>query len=84
MAQLAGGGESSRGVCRTVSVRIIRLMARVAQRAVQRVIAVLVAIRALPRWNQVRTCQREPSRGMIKFAVSPLHRVMTSLAGGRE
>lgn len=59
MTQLAGSRESGRGVRRIVGVRVIGLMARVAERAVQGVVVVLVAIRTLARRHGVRSRQLE-------------------------
>lgn len=60
--------------------RVILLVTRVAQCTVQRVVAVDVAIRALPRRNDMRTGQREAGGGVIEFAIGPRDGVVAALA----
>jgi len=55
MAQFTRGRETSGCVSRIVRSGIIRLMARVAQSAIERIVVVLVAITALPRRHRMRT-----------------------------
>ena len=55
MAELACGRESSRRVDRVGCSRVIRLMARIAQCAVQRVVVVDVTIGTKARRDQVRS-----------------------------
>ena len=52
--------------------------------AVQVVVVVDVAVRALPRGHGMRSGQREAGGGMVELAVGPLHRVVALLAGGGE
>ena len=84
VAQLTRGGESRRRVRRIRGARIILLMAGVAQRAVQRIIAVHMAIDALPRRHRVRSRQGESGAAVVEFAVRPKHRIVATLARGRE
>ncbi len=53
VAQLARCRESGCGVCRVVRPRVVLLMARIAESAIQRVIVADVAIRAKPRRDGV-------------------------------
>ena len=55
-----------RGIIR---VLVISLVARVAKRAVQVVVIVLVAIGALPRRNRMRSRQLESRAGVIECGV---------------
>ena len=84
MAQLTRGGESRRSMGGIVGACIILLMARVAQRAVQRVVPVHVAIDALTRRHGVRPSQGESGARVVEFAVRPKHRVVAALARRRE
>lgn len=59
VTEFAGGGEASRRVGRVGGSRVILLMARIARRAVERVIAIDVAIAALARRDRVGAGQRE-------------------------
>ena len=52
-------------------VRIVLLMARVAVRARQVVVAIDVAVRTLSRRNRVRTGQRETGGFVIKDRIQP-------------
>ena len=64
---------------RVVRTSIIFLVARIAERAVQRIIVVDVAIRALTWRRNVRSGQRESRGSVIEFTVSPKHGVVTAL-----
>src|SRR5579871_2812526 len=64
--------------------RVVLLMARVAQGAIQRVIVIDVAIGTEPRRYGVRAGQRETRRSVVECAVHPIHGVVTIRAGGRE
>ena len=83
MALLAGCGESLMrywSYCRVVVV----LMATHAGGRGDVVVVIHVAIRTLPRWNRMRTAQRESGGRVIELRVSPLHGVMALLARSRE
>lgn len=84
VAQLARGGESRRSMRGIGGARIIFLMAGVAQRAVQRVIAVHMAIDALTRRHRVCASQGESGAGVVEFAIRPKDRVVAALARRRE
>jgi len=83
MAELAGRREA-RVRHRTFRIVEIGLVARNAQRAVQFVVIVDVAIRASPRRNRMGTRQWKAGLRVIELSIRPLHRVMTLLAGRRE
>jgi len=68
----------------TVCPGEIGLVARNAERAVQLVVVVDVAIRARPWGHGVRTGQWEAGLRVIEFGIRPLHGVMTLLASRRE
>jgi len=53
VAEFARSRESGRTVRRIVRASVVVLMARIAEGAVQRIIVVDMAVRALPRWNGV-------------------------------
>lgn len=80
MANFARRRETCRLVRGVIRAGVILLMARVAQRAIQRVIVVDVAIGAGARWHYVRSGQLETSAGVVESAIGPLHSVMASLA----
>ena len=84
VAQLARGWESCRRVGRIRCTRVVLLVARVAERTIQRIIPVDMAIGALTRGRGMRSRQREPCRRVIKLAVCPCNRVVAALACGRE
>ena len=79
VAQLTCGRESRRRMRRIVRAGVIGLVARVAQSAVERIVVVLVAIAALPRWHGMRAGQLEAGTGVVKRPVAPLHCVVASL-----
>ena len=84
VAQLARCRESSRGMGGIVCAGVVLLMARIAERAVQRVVVTDVAIGAKPRRDGVAACQLEARGGVIKDGVRPQHGVVAGLAGRRE
>ena len=83
MTLLAGGREAGMRH-RTLRAVVIILMARNAQRAVQVVVIVDVAIRASARRNHMRSGQRPASLRVVEFAIRPVDGVMALFAGGRE
>lgn len=84
MAKLAGRREPCGCVRWVIRVLIIRLVACVTECAIQVVVVVLVAIRALPWWHSMGIRQLETRTRVIERAIRPLHRVMTGFAGSRE
>lgn len=80
MAQLARGGKPSRRVRRIVCPGVVLLVARVAQRAVQRVVIVDMAVGTLPRRYRMRAGQCESGGRVIELAVCPLHRIVAACA----
>jgi len=69
---------------RTICIVEIDLVAGNAERAVQLVVIVDVAIHAGSRWNGMRARQWESSLRVVEFGVGPLHGVVTLLAGSRK
>src|SRR5580692_467033 len=67
-----------------VGAGVILLVARVAKRAVQRIVVVGVAIGAKPRRDRVRTGELESRAGVVERAISPLNGVVAGLARGWE
>lgn len=67
-----------------VGAGVILLVARVAQRSVQRIVVVGVAIAAKPRRHRVRARQLEAGAGVIERAIGPLNGVMAGFACRRE
>lgn len=84
MAKFARGGKARSGMSWVVGSRVILLMARVAKRAVQRVVVVDVAIRTLPRRHGMVTRELEAGGRVIEGAVGPLHGVVAVFASRRE
>jgi len=83
MTEFAGGRESRMGHGTVRSVEIF-LVAGNAQRTVQLVVVVDVAIRASPWRNRMGARQWETGLRVIELSIRPLHGVMTLLAGRRE
>lgn len=84
MTDFAGCRESSGGVGRIVGVGVILLVAGVAQRAVQRIIVVDVAVSAHARGHRVRTGERESRGVVVERPIGPQHSVVTDFARGRD
>ena len=84
VTQFARGREARRRVGRTRRAGVILLMARIAQRAVQSVVVVDVAVGTLPRRHGVRARQLKTSGGVVKLCISPEHGVVAGFARGRE
>ena len=84
VAEFAGRRESGRRVRRIGCTRVIFLMARIARRAVERIVAVDVAIGAQARRNRMRASQREACGRVVKRGVGPETGVVTAFASGRE
>jgi len=63
---------------------VIGEMARHTGRAVQGVIVVLMAVRALSRRHSVRSGQSEAGAGVVELAITPLDRVVTRCASRRK
>lgn len=84
VTEFAGGRESRRSVRRIVRVAVILLMARIAQRAIQRVIVVDMAVRTLTRRHRVRSGQGKSGGRVIELSVGPQHRVVAGFARKRE
>jgi len=84
MAKFARSREARGCVRRVRSARVILLVARVAECAVQRVVIVCVAVGAGARRDDVRTCQLESRAGVIEDAVGPENRVVAAFARRRE
>ena len=71
VAGFAGGGEPSRRVRRVGGPVVVGLMARIAERAIQRIVVVDVAIGTQARGHGVRVGQRETGCRVVKFAIGP-------------
>jgi len=84
MAEFTSCRESSSRVRRIGGTRVVLLVARVARCAVERVVAVDVAVGAQAGRNRVRACQREACGRVVKRGVGPQSGVVTSFAGCRE
>lgn len=84
VAKFAGGRESSRAVRRIVGIRVILLMTGVAERAVQRIVIVDMAIGAKARRHRVRTGELESGCGVIERSIAPENRVVAGFACQRE
>ena len=69
---------------RIVGASVVLLMARIAQRAVQGIVVVGVAIGAQPRRHRVRPSQLEAGAGVVEGAIGPLNSVVAGLARRRE
>ena len=84
MTLLAGLGESRGDVVGIGRALEVFQVAGHARRAVQCVVIVDVAIRALARRNGVQSGQREAGHRMVEPAIAPLHRIVAGFACVRE
>ena len=84
VAQFTRGREARRRVRRIRRAGVILLMARVAQRAVQGVVVVDVAVGTQPRRHRMRARQLKTSGGVVKGRIGPEHGVVAGFARGRE
>ena len=84
MAYRACCRESGRRVRGIIGGGVILLVARVALRAIQRVVVADVAIRALAGGHRVRSGQGETRGRVVKLAMVPQHRIVAAFAGGRK
>lgn len=80
VAKFALRRESRGLVGRIVRGSVVLLMAGVAERAVQRVVVVDVALGTDARWHLVRSRQLEAGTVVIEGAIRPLQRVVTGFA----
>ena len=80
MTGFARGRESGGGVRRIGRSSVILLMARIAQRAVQRVVVIDVAIGAQARRNRVIPRERESGAVVIERRVRPSACAMARIA----
>ena len=71
VTKFTGGRETSGRVGWIVRSGIIRLVARVTQSAIQRIVVVLVAITAQARRHRMRTGQGESSGGVVESSIRP-------------
>lgn len=83
MADVTSRRESRRLVRGIIRASVILLVTRVAERAVQRVVVVDVAVGANARRHRVHSRQLEAGAGVIERTIRPLRRVMAGLAGRR-
>ena len=81
MTELTGRGESGDLMCRISRARVVLLMTRVAERAVQRIVVVDVAVAAGTRGDCVRSRQLEAGTVVVKRTIRPLVGVVAGLAG---
>ena len=84
VAQFARGREAGARVRRIGRPRIILLVARVAQGAVQGIVVAYVAVCAQPRRHHVRSSQREAGSRVVKLTIGPEYCVVAVFAGRRE
>ena len=75
--------ESRRLMRRIIRASIVLLVTRVAERAVQRVVVIDVAVGAEAWWHRVHPGQLEAGACVIELAIRPLRCVMAGLAGRR-
>ena len=80
VAEFARRRESSRLVGWIIRARVVFLMARVAECAVQRIVVVDVAIGALPRRHRVGARQRESRAVVIESRIQPRAGVVALIA----
>ena len=64
--------------------RVVLLVARIAQSAIQRVVVVDVTIGAAARRHRMRVGQRKPGCRVVKLAIGPLNGVVAGIASRRE
>ena len=83
VTRFARRGEAGRPVRRVGRPSVILLMARIAQRAVQGIVVIDVAIGTGPRRHRVRVGQREAGTVVVKRTIGPLRGVVAGLAGRR-
>lgn len=84
VAQLAGGWKTGSGVRRICGPRVVLLVARIAQRAIQRIIVVDVAVNALPWRNGMRASELESCGRVVERGIGPEDGIVAGLAGGWE
>ena len=84
MTDFARSGKAGGGVRRVGGTRVVFLVARVAQRAVQRIVIVDVAIGTEPRRHRVRAGQLEAGGRVVEGSVRPQDGVVAGLASRRE
>ena len=84
VAQFARGREAGGRVRRIGRARIVLLVARVAQGAVQGIVVAYVAVCAQPRRHEVGARQCKTGGGVVEGCVGPEHGVVTGFARGRE
>ena len=84
MADFAGRRESGRRVRRTVGTRVVLLVARVTQCAVQIVIVVHVAVGTSSRWHGVTSGEWEAGGAVIKRGIQPGASAVALVASLRE
>ena len=84
VACFASCGKSSGCVRGVVGSRVVLLVARIAQSAIQRVVVVDVTIGAAARRHRMRVGQRKPGCRVVKLAIGPLNGVVAGIASRRE
>jgi len=80
VAEFARSRESGGSVRGIIRAGVVLLVARIAQRAVQRIVIVDMAVRALPRRHGVISRQRETRTVVIESGIGPRSRVVALLA----
>ena len=84
MTDFARRREAGGGMRRIGRACVVLLVARIAERAVEVVVIVDVAVGAQARRNSMRSRQLEASGGVVKRTVAPLDRVMAGFACSRK
>jgi len=84
VARFARRGEAGRRVRRVGSSRVVLLVARVAQCAIERIVVVDMTVGTLAWRHGVRVGQREPCRRVVKLPIGPLNSVVAGLTSRRE